>query len=123
MTVSVWKNQQKPWVQDMVIPYVCTFGVACIVSIGTMGYRLMLVAEKHCSRRAEADVGVRSLDGVEVPHVFADHDAVKKLKMKFDENQRTVGKMYCALLLGLIEGVSDCGACGLGAPLDPGLTA
>jgi hypothetical protein len=105
MTVSVWKNQQKPWVQDMVIPYVCTFGVGCVVSISTMGYKVMLLAEKHRSRHAEADVGVRSLDGVEVPHEFADHDAAKQLKKKFDENRRMVGKMYCALLLGLLEGV------------------
>ena len=103
MTVSVWENQQKPWVQALVTPYVCTFGVACIVSIGTMGYKLRLLAKKHCLRRAEDDIGVHSLDGLEVPHEFADHDAIKQLKNKFDENNLMVKKMYCALLLGLFE--------------------
>lgn len=106
MTASVWKNQQKPWVQDMVIPYVCAFGVSCIVSIGTMAYKMSLLAKKHCLRRAEADVGVHSLDGLEVPNEFADHDAIKQLKSKFDENNLIVHKMYCALLLGLFESAS-----------------
>jgi hypothetical protein len=106
MTVSVWKNQQKPWVQDMVIPYVCAFGVSCIVSIGTMAYKMRLLAKKHCLRRAEDDIGVHSLDGLEVPHEFADHDAIRQLKSKFDENNLMVKKMYCALLLGLFESAS-----------------
>ena len=106
MTVSVWKNQQKPWVQDMVIPYVCAFGVSCIVSIGTMAYKMRLLAKKHCLRRAEADICVHSLDGLEVPHEFADHGAIKQLKSKFDENNLMLNKMYCALLLGLFESAS-----------------
>ena len=106
MTMSIWKNQQKPWVKDLLIPYVCTFGVACIASLGTIGYKIKLLVEKHCARRAEADIGVRSLDGVEVPHELAEHDAIKQLKNKFDENNLVVKKMYCALLLGLFEGAS-----------------
>ena len=124
MTVSVWKNQQKPWVQDMVIPYVCAFGVSCIVSIGTMAYKMRLLAKKHCLRRAEADVFVHSLDGLEVPHEFADHDAIKQLKSKFDENNLMVKKMYCALLLGLFESAPDfCLRCAPFAwPLDVTMT-
>ena len=106
MTVSVWENQQKPWVQALVTLYVCTFGVACIVSIGTMAYKMRLLAKKHCLRRAEADIGVHLLDRLEVPHEFADHDAIKQLKSKFDENNLMVKKMYCALLLGLFESAS-----------------
>ncbi len=90
----------------MVIPYVCAFGVSCIVSIGTMAYKMRLLAKKHCLRRAEADVFVHSLDGLEVPHEFADHDAIKQLKSKFDENNLILKKMYCALLLGLFESAS-----------------
>jgi hypothetical protein len=124
MTVSVWKNQQKPWVQDMVIPYVCAFGVSCIVLVGTMAYKMRLVAKKHCFRRAEADICVHSLDGLEVPHEFADHDAIKQLKNKFDENNLTVKRMYCALLLGLFESAPEfCLRCAPFAwPLDVTMT-
>jgi hypothetical protein len=88
----------------MAIPAVCAFGVGCVVSICTMVFKIGLLAKKHCSSRAEVDGGIDSLDGVEVPHEFANHDSIKQLKSKFHENKLAVKKMYCALALGLFEG-------------------
>ena len=67
MTMSVWKNRYKPWVRQLVGPYVCTFSIACVVSVGTIVQKLMLVRERHQSRNAASHNSSLILGGVEVP--------------------------------------------------------
>ena len=94
MTVSVRKNQQKLWTRaghdDSVC--LCAIGVSCIASIGTMAYKMSLLAKKHCLRPTSASIKWHLLDGIEVLHEFADHAAIKQLnlKSKLDENNLMV---------------------------------
>ena len=104
MTMSVWKNRYKPWVRQLVGPYVCTFSIACIVSAGTIAQKLKLVRERHQSRTAALRNGPLVLGGVAVPIELAQNEALKTLKEKFDQNQLATKKMYCSILLGLVEG-------------------
>ena len=104
MTISVWKNRYKPWVRQLVGPYVCTFSIACIVSAGTIAQKLKLVRERHQSRNAALRNGPLVLGGVAVPIELAQNEALKTLKEKFDQNQLATKKMYCSILLGLVEG-------------------
>jgi hypothetical protein len=104
MTISVWKNRYKPWVRQLLGAYVCTFSIACLVSAGTIVQKLKLVRERHQSRNAVLHNGPLVLGGVEVPIVLAQNEALKTLKEKFEQNQLATKKMYCAIILGLVEG-------------------
>ena len=104
MTMSVWKNRYKPWVRQLVGPYVCTFSIACVVSVGTIVQKLKLVRERHQSRNAASHNGPLILGDVEVPIELVQNEALKKLKEKLDLNELATKKMYCAILLGLVEG-------------------
>ena len=67
-----------------------------IISIGT---RLTDFATGSQSMFQNPDVKFASIN-------IAEHDAIKQLKNKFDENNLVLKKMYCALLLGLFESAS-----------------
>ena len=104
MTISVWKSQYKPWVRQLVAPYVSAFGIGCIVSVAAIAQKMRLVLNKNQSRNAAAHNGPLDLGGVVVPVGLAQNEALKALKEKFDVNKLATRKMYCAVALGLFEG-------------------
>ena len=104
MTISVWSSQYKPWVRQLVAPYVSAFGIGCIVSVAAIAQKMRLVLRKNQSRNAAAHNGPLDLDGVEVPVGMAQNEALKALKRKFDMNKLATRKMYCAVALGVFEG-------------------
>jgi hypothetical protein len=54
MTFSVWRQSSKVWVRPLVIPYIATFCVAAITSVGTIGYKCRMVLTKLCKRSSES---------------------------------------------------------------------
>ncbi len=50
ITWHVYNNQQKPWVAHLVLPYLLIFGVAAVVSAGTIILKGKLLVEKFRGR-------------------------------------------------------------------------
>jgi hypothetical protein len=88
-TFNVYRHHEKPWVEQLMIPYVVFFGVACVVSLFTLGQKGKLLVVKFRQRHAAAS---NADESVETP------------EEKLIANRMEIRKIYCVLLLGATEG-------------------
>jgi hypothetical protein len=92
-TFNVYRHHEKPWVEQLMIPYLVFFGVACVVSLFTLGQKGKLLVDKFRQRHAAAS---NADESVETP------------EEKLIANRMEIRKIYCVLLLGATEG-AHCG--------------
>ncbi len=92
-TVNVYRHHEKPWVEQLMVPYLVFFGVACVVSLFTLGQKGKLLVDKFRHRHAAAS--------------NAD-ESVETLEEKLMANRMEIRKICCVLLLGATEG-ARCG--------------
>jgi len=71
------------------VPYLVFFGVACVVSVFTLGQKGKLLVDKFRQRHAASG--------------NAD-ESVETLEEKLIANKMEIRKLYCVLLLGATEG-------------------
>ncbi len=88
-TVNVYRDHEKPWVEQLMVPYLVFFGVACMVSSFTLGQKGKLLVDKFRQRHAAASNAVES---------------VETLEEKLIASKMEIRKIYCLLLLGATEG-------------------
>ena len=90
LTFSVYRQHEKPWVAELMVPYLVFFGVASVVSSFTFVQKCKLVVDKFRRQRADSN------DAAEVQ--------VETLEEKLDAKKMEIRKIYCVLLLGATEG-------------------
>ncbi len=65
-TFSVYRQHEKPWVAELMVPYLVFFGVASVVSSFTFVQKCKLVVDKFRRQRADsndaAEVQVETLE-------------------------------------------------------------
>jgi hypothetical protein len=88
-TFSVYRHHEKPWVEQLMVPYLVFFGVACVVSLFTLGQKGKLLVDKFRQRQAAAS--------------NAD-ESVETLEEKLMANRMEIRRICCVLLLGATEG-------------------
>ncbi len=88
-TFNVYAHHEKPWVEQLMIPYLVFFGVACVVSLFTLGQKGKLLVDKFRQRNAASSAG---------------EESVETLEEKLIANRMEIRKIYCVLLLGAAEG-------------------
>ena len=88
-TFNVYAHHEKPWVEQLMVPYLVFFGVACVVSLFTLGQKGQLLVDKFRQRHAAASNAVES---------------VETLEEKLIASKMEIRKIYCLLLLGATEG-------------------
>ena len=88
-TFNVYGHHEKPWVEQLMVPYLVFFAVACVVSLFTLGQKGKLLADKFRQRQAASSNAVES---------------VETLEEKLIANKMEIRKIYCVLLLGATEG-------------------
>ena len=89
VTFDVYRHHEKPWVEQLMVPYLVFFGVACVVSLFTLGQKGKLLVDMFRQRQAAAS--------------NAD-ESVETLEEKLIVNKMEIRKIYCSLLLGATEG-------------------
>ncbi len=90
-TFNVYQQQgENPWIAQLVIPYLVFVGVACVVSLFTLGTKGKLLIDKFRWRHAASD-GAAEL-------------RMETLEEKLHATQLEIRKIYCTLLLGAAEG-------------------
>ena len=95
MTFKVYTHHEKPWVEQLMVPYLVFFGVACVVSLFTLGQKGQLLVDKFRQRQAASGNAVES---------------VETLEEKLIANKMEIRKICCTLLLGATEG-ARCDQC------------
>ncbi len=95
VTFDVYAHHEKPWVEQLIVPYLVFFGVACVVSLFTLGQKGKLLVDKFRQRQAASGNAVES---------------VETLEEKLIANKMEIRKIYCLLLLGATEG-ARCDQC------------
>ena len=88
-TFNVYKHHEKPWVEQLMVPYLVFFAVACVVSLFTLGQKSKWLVDKFRQRLATSSNAVES---------------VETLEEKLIANKMEIRKIYCLLLLGATEG-------------------
>ena len=88
-TFDVYAHHEKPWVEQLMVPYLVFFAVACVVSLFTLGQKGKLLVDKLRQRQAASGNAVES---------------VETLEEKLIANNAKIKKIYCTLLLGATEG-------------------
>ncbi len=88
-TFNVYAHHEKPWVEQLMVPYLVFFAVACVVSLFTLGQKGKLLVDKFRQRHAASGNAVES---------------VETLEEKLIANNAKIKKIYCTLLLGATEG-------------------
>ena len=88
-TFNVYEHHDKPWVAQLMVPYLVFFAVACAVSLFTLGQKGKLLVDKFRQRRAASSNAVESAE---------------TLEEKLIANKMEIRKIYCVLLLGATEG-------------------
>jgi hypothetical protein len=88
-TFNAYRHHEKPWVAELVVPYLVFFAVACVVSLFTLGQKGKLLVDKFRQRQAASSNAVES---------------VETLEEKLIANNTKIKKICCALLLGATEG-------------------
>jgi hypothetical protein len=89
---------------ELAVPQTIFFGIAAIVSLGTLGYKAKLFVDGIRSFQASPVTGRIMLYGVEVPAELAQLAPIKELKKRLDENRLACKKLYSAAALGAFEG-------------------
>ena len=89
----MYAHHEKPWVEQLMIPYVVFFGVACVVSLFTLGQKGKLLVDKFRQRHAASSNAGESEE---------------TLEEKLIANRMEIRRIYCVLLLGATEG-AHCG--------------
>ena len=87
---NVFKLNEKPWVAQLLVPYIIFFGVACVVSVFTLVHKGKLLSDKFRRRHAAPS------DAAGV--------SVESLEDKLGANKMEIRRLYCVLLLGATEG-------------------
>jgi hypothetical protein len=110
--LDVYANQQKPWVQRLLVPYVAFFGVSSIASVIAIGVKVQLLVRKIAKRAmpAAAIPAVRTLGKVSVPPVHASHPGVVALHEKYEVMKTASTKFLAMIPLVVFEGAQTCGA-------------
>ncbi len=88
-TFNVYRHHEKPWVEQLMVPYLVFFAVACVVSLFTLGQKGKLLVDKFRQRHAASGNAVESAE---------------TLEEKLIANNAKIKKIYCTLLLGATEG-------------------
>jgi hypothetical protein len=88
-TFNVYRHHEKPWVEQLMVPYLVFFAVACVVSLFTLGQKGKLLVDKFRQRQAASGNAVEN---------------VETLEEKLIANKMEIRKIYCLLLLGATEG-------------------
>ena len=89
LTFNVYGHHEKSWVEQLMVPYLVFFGVACVVSLFTLGQKGKLLVDKFRQRHAASS---------------AADESVETLEEKLIANKMEIRKIYCVLLLGATEG-------------------
>ncbi len=89
LTFNVYRHHEKPWVEQLMVPYLVFFAVACVVSLFTLGQKGKLLVDKFRQRQAASNNAVES---------------VETLEEKLIANKMEIRKICCTLLLGATEG-------------------
>ncbi len=91
LTYNVYRQkEERPWIAQLVIPYLVFFAVACVVSLFTLFQKGKLLIDKFRRRRAASN------NASEV------HD--EALGEQLDTANAEIRKIYCLLVLGAAEG-------------------
>ena len=88
-TFNVYGHHEKPWVEQLIVPYLVFFAVACVVSLFTIGQKGKLLVDKFRQRHAPSSNAGESEE---------------TLEEKLLANKMEIRKIYCVLLLGATEG-------------------
>ncbi len=88
-TFNVYEHHEKPWVEQMIVPLLVFFAIACVVSLFTLGQKGKLLVDKFRQRHAASS--------------NAD-ESVETLEEKLVATNMEIRKIYCVLLLGATEG-------------------
>ena len=88
-TFNVYGHHGKPWVEQLMVPYLVFFAVACVVSVFTIGQKGKLLVDKFRQRHAASSNAGESEE---------------TLEEKLLANKMEIRKLYCVLLLGATEG-------------------
>jgi hypothetical protein len=94
-TFNVYKHHEKPWVAQLVIPYLVLFGIACIVSLFTLVQKSKLLIGKFRQRHAAQQ------DAAENP---SQQPPAVMMQEKLEEIKMEIRSIQCVLLLGATEG-------------------
>jgi hypothetical protein len=105
-TFEVYSNQQKPWVQSVLVPYITFWGVASILSVINIALKLKQLACLIRARAmpAAATVTVDKLGNVIVPRVLGANPAVVQLHQRFVDFKEAQTKFLASIALLLCEG-------------------
>jgi hypothetical protein len=111
-TYDVYSNQQLPWVQRLLVPYVTFFAVSLLLSVVNIGYKVRLLLGKLTMHvmPASAVVNVEKLGSVIVPPALAANPAVVALHARFENLSAEQFKFLTMLPLVVCEGVERVGA-------------
>ena len=90
-------------------PYIVIFSLATVVSVSTIALKVKTFVEYFKEHHAHPEVlasrvGPIRIDGIEFPAEFAQLEAVQELKKSCSANRRDRKMLYCAVILGLLEG-------------------
>ena len=89
VTFNVYRDHEKPWVEQLMVPYLVFFGVACVVSLFTLGQKGKLLVDKFRHRFAAASNS---------------DESVETFEERLMANRMEIRKICCTLLLGATEG-------------------
>jgi hypothetical protein len=109
VTASAEQKVEHPWMEVLLTPYIIIFSLATVVSVSTIVLKVKTFVEYFKEQNTHPEVLARRVgpirfDAIEFPAEFAQLEAVQELKKSFRANHRDRLKLYCALILGLLEG-------------------
>jgi len=115
-TLAMYERRLKPWVSQLVMPWIIIYCVACAASLFALGYKLHLLVKKLRARARSAvhdaaqpswpisTRGTVNLGGLEIPQELSSNASVRDLWKKLEDNQQKIRTLYCLFLLVAVEG-------------------
>jgi hypothetical protein len=112
----MYERRLKPWVSQLVMPWIIIYCVACAASLFALGYKLHLLVKKLRARARSAahdaaqpswpisTRGTVNLGGLEIPQELSSNPSVRDLRKKLEDNQQKIHTLYCLFLLVAVEG-------------------
>ena len=91
-TLDVYRQHEKRWVGQMLIPLLVCFTVACLASFLTLTQKLLLLAQKLRRRLRLVNSSSKISQDMET------------LEERLEGNRLSIHKLYCLLLLAIAEG-------------------